>query len=132
AISTELSSDLLRWNDLSIGNLLNTESNAGYSDGVSYMSRLNYRFKDRSLFTVTMRKDGSSVFAANNKYATFPSASIAWIVSEESFLHDNPMFDLLKFRISYGALGNQAIAPYQSLSLSNTNRYVFGDGGTSV
>ena len=81
---------------------------------------------NKYLFTLTARRDGSSVFAANHKYATFPSAAFAWIVSEEDFLDNAAFLDLLKLRVSYGAVGNQAISPYQSLSLATTSRYVFG------
>src|SRR5690606_24669292 len=65
------------------------------------------------------------------KYAVFPSASLAWVISDESFLENSALVDMLKLRVSYGAVGNQAIKPYQSLSLSDQVRYVFGDGGAS-
>jgi TonB-linked SusC/RagA family outer membrane protein len=78
-----------------------------------------------------VRRDGSSVFAANNKYATFPSASLAWVASEEGFIKKLDFISMLKLRLSFGAVGNQAISPYQSLSSSNINRYVFGDGGST-
>src|SRR5690606_15094628 len=70
---------------------------------------------------------------SNNKYATFPSASLAWVASDENFLKKLSFVDLLKIRLSHGAVGNQAISPYQSLSVSGITRYVFGDGGpTSI
>ena len=77
------------------------------------MLRINYQFMRKYLLTVTARRDGSSVFAANNKYATFPSASLAWIVSDEAFLKKADFIDMLKLRVSYGSVGNQAISPYQ-------------------
>lgn len=83
------------------------------------------------MLTFTARRDGSSVFSASHKYATFPSASFAWVVSDEPFFKGNHFVDMLKFRLSYGSVGNQAISPYQSLSRASTNRYVFGDGGSS-
>lgn len=131
ANSVRLSSDAVGWNDLGLGDLLTNSSTASASDGVSSMARLNYRFKNKYLVTVTARRDGSSVFAANNKYAVFPSGSLAWIVSDEPFLKKIPAIDMLKLRLSYGAVGNQAINAYQSLSLSTTTRYVYGDGGAS-
>jgi TonB-linked SusC/RagA family outer membrane protein len=131
ANASQLSSDVLGWNNLGLGGVLTNTSNAEAADGLSSMLRLNYRMKDKYLFTFTVRRDGSSVFAANNKYATFPSMALAWIASDEGFLKKQTWLDLLKLRISYGAVGNQAISPYQSLNLSSTNRYVFGDGGTS-
>jgi TonB-linked SusC/RagA family outer membrane protein len=129
--ATRLSSDALGWNNLGLGEILNTSSTAQASDGVSSMFRLNYRLLNKYLFTGTVRRDGSSVFAANNKYATFPSVAVAWIASDEPFLENAKFLNSLKVRLSYGAVGNQAINPYQSLSLSGTQRYVFSDGGTS-
>ena len=95
------------------------------------MGRMNYQFKSKYLLTLTIRRDGSSVFSVNNKYATFPSGAVAWIVSDEPFLEKSQVINSLKLRLSYGSVGNQAIAPYQSLSLSETQRYVFGNGGSS-
>jgi TonB-linked SusC/RagA family outer membrane protein len=131
ASASQLSSEALGWNDLGLGGILTNTSSAGATEGISSMARLNYRFKNKYLLTLTARRDGSSVFAANNKYATFPSGSLAWIASEEAFLKEVPFVDMLKLRASYGAVGNQAINPYQSLSLSSTTRYVYGDGGAS-
>ncbi len=124
--------DVLGYNNLGLGASPTIASLARASDGVSYMARVNYRFMDRYLLTFTARKDGSSVFASNNKYATFPSGAIAWIASEEPFLKNIEALDLLKVRVSYGAVGNQAIDPYQSLTLSNTRKYIYGDGGSTA
>lgn len=131
ANASQLSSDALGWNNLGLGGLMTTSSDAQALDGISSMLRFNYRFKNKYLLTLTARRDGSSVFAANNKYATFPSGSLAWVASEEDFVKKFNFIDLLKVRLSYGAVGNQAINPYQSLSLSSINRYVYGDGGVS-
>lgn len=131
ANATQLSTDALGWNELGLGGILTNTSSAGISEGISSMFRVNYRLMDRYFVTLTARRDGSSVFAANNKYATFPSGSVAWLMSEEHFLKGSSKVDMLKLRVSYGAVGNQAISPYQSLSLSSTNRYVFGDGSPS-
>ncbi len=116
------------WNNLGIAQTQQTTTGASSVDGISSMLRLNYHFKDRYLLTLTARRDGSSVFGAQNKYATFPSAALAWIASDEPFLKSMPFIDLLKFRVSYGSVGNQAISPYQSLSRSAIAQYVFGDG----
>ncbi|HTF31199.1 MAG TPA: SusC/RagA family TonB-linked outer membrane protein, partial [Flavitalea sp.] len=133
ASAAQLSSDALGYNNLALGSILTNISMAEAFEGISSMARVNYRFKDKYLLTLTARRDGSSVFAENNKYATFPSGSLAWIVSDESFMEKIKFIDLLKLRVSYGSVGNQAINPYQSLGLSNTTQYVFGDGGgTSV
>ena len=128
----QLSSDALGFNNLSLGSIFTAASYAEASEGISSMFRLNYAFKNKYLLTLTARRDGSSVFAANQKYATFPSASLAWIVSDESFIDKLKFIQMLKLRASYGSVGNQAISPYQSLSLSTTTQYVYGDGGSTV
>lgn len=127
----QLSSDALGFNSLGLGSILSNTSTAEASEGISSMFRFNYRFKEKYLLTLTARRDGSSVFAENNKYATFPSGSLAWIISDEPFIKKMPFIDLLKLRVSYGAVGNQAIGAYQSLSLSSTTQYVYGDGGAT-
>ncbi|HET6228698.1 MAG TPA: TonB-dependent receptor [Longimicrobiaceae bacterium] len=91
----------------------------------SYLSRVNYSLLDRYLFTLTYRADGSSRFAASKKWGSFPSAAFAWRASEEPWLHLNHLDDL-KFRASYGLVGNPSIRPYQSLSRLNDQGYSFG------
>jgi TonB-linked SusC/RagA family outer membrane protein len=83
---------------------------------ISYLGRANYNLADKYLFTVTGRRDGSSVFGANHKWGFFPSAAFAWRVGDESFMQHQSLFNDLKLRLSYGAVGNQAVDPYQSLS----------------
>ena len=114
------------WNNLAIAQtqLINTE--ATQQDGVSSMARLNYRFKNRYMVTVTARRDGSSVFGADKKFGTFPSVALGWVVSDESFMLDQNTFDMLKLRLSYGKVGNQAVTPYRSLDRSASYQYVFG------
>ncbi|WP_256007150.1 SusC/RagA family TonB-linked outer membrane protein [Pedobacter deserti] len=87
----------------------------------SVFGRLNYAYKDRYLFTFTARADGSSKFGENNKYSLFPSAAVAWRVSEEDFLKGNTTVSNLKLRGSYGVTGNSEVASYSSLSLLGTN-----------
>jgi len=87
----------------------------------SYFGRVNYGYKNRYLFTATARADGSSKFGDNNKFAIFPSAALAWRVSEEAFLKGNPVISNLKVRGSYGLTGNSEIPPYASLSLLSAN-----------
>jgi TonB-linked SusC/RagA family outer membrane protein len=82
----------------------------------SYFLRLAYTFNDRYSATLTGRYDGSSKFGKNNKYAFFPSAGLAWIVSNESFLQDNTAISNLKLHTSYGLTGNSEIGEYNSLA----------------
>ena len=87
---------------------------------LSGLGRAIYSVKDKYIFTVTGRSDGSSRFAINNKWAFFPSAAFAWRAIDESFMKNRTPFSDLKFRVSYGVTGNQAIGEYQSLSRLST------------
>jgi TonB-linked SusC/RagA family outer membrane protein len=102
----------------------------------SYFGRINYGFRERYLLTFTGRADGSSKFGANHKFAFFPSAALAWRVSEEPFLKTNPIVSNLKVRTSYGLTGNSEIPTYQSLAtLSSTYAAVINDvrvSGTGI
>jgi TonB-linked SusC/RagA family outer membrane protein len=85
---------------------------------VSYLGRLNYSLLDRYLLTASIRRDGSSVFGANNKWGNFPSASVAWQINKESFMTTQTLFNELKLRVGYGETGNQqGLYPQTSLSL---------------
>lgn len=85
---------------------------------VSYLGRLNYSLLDRYLLTASIRRDGSSVFGANNKWGNFPSASVAWQINKESFMATQTLFNELKLRVGYGETGNQqGLDPQTSLSL---------------
>ena len=82
---------------------------------LSYMLRLNYSYANKYLLTLTGRSDGYSAFGKNNKYAFFPSAGLAWNVSQEDFLKDSNLISNLKLHTSYGLTGNSEIDPYKSL-----------------
>jgi TonB-linked SusC/RagA family outer membrane protein len=92
----------------------------------SFFGRINYGYKDKYLLTVTGREDGSSRFGTNVKYGFFPSAALAWRISQEDFLKDNRTISDLKVRLSYGLTGNSEIGEYRSLANINTVNYVFG------
>ncbi len=85
---------------------------------LSYMGRIRYHIRDKYSASFTMRADGSSVFGAENKFGYFPSASLLWRITEESFMDGAGWLDDLKLRLSYGAVGNQAISPYNSLGVT--------------
>jgi len=92
----------------------------------SILARVNYNLKDRYLLTLTARRDGSTKFGPNNKWATFPSAAIGWrVVNERFFQPLASTFDDLKVRVSYGVTGNSQIPPYQSMSDLVPRNYVF-------
>jgi len=105
-------------------------SDAWKESSLYSMLRLAYTYNSRYSFTGTIRRDGFSGFGKNNKFAMFPSAALAWRLSEESFVKDNlEWVDNLKFRLSYGSNGNRTVGRYQTLAkMSSTNAYLFGDG----
>ena len=90
---------------------------------LSYMGRVNYDFKEKYLLTATLRVDGSSRFGTNTKYGYFPSVALGWNISEEPFLKSVKAIDQLKLRLSYGAVGNQGINPYQTQALLGRTAY---------
>ena len=103
---------------------------SGYSDYrmASFLGRVNYGLMDRYLLTVTARYDGSSKFSKNHKFAFFPSAALAWRVSEEGFMKDMEWWSNFKVRTSVGQTGNQSISPYQTFARLGTSSPVFGNG----
>lgn len=114
-------SDELQWNNLGAGSGFRSVG-TGYSDWalLSYLGRVNYNVSDKYLFTATARRDGSSRFGANNKWAVFPSAAFAWRAIDEGFMQNQSLFSDLKLRLSYGVTGNQAVSQYQSLARLST------------
>lgn len=85
----------------------------------SYIGRLSLNFKDRYLLSATVRRDGSSKFATNNRYATFPAASLGWVFSEEAFMNAPDWLNFGKLRLSWGKTGNQdGIGNYAYLPLA--------------
>jgi TonB-linked SusC/RagA family outer membrane protein len=97
---------------------------------VSFMGRLNYSFADKYLVTLTSRWDGSSKLAEGHKWDFFPSAALAWRASDEPFIHSLNVFSNLKFRLSYGEVGNDDIDPYSTQALVTSTSYSFGSGVT--
>lgn len=73
---------------------------------ISFYGRVNYSFNSKYLFQATVRRDGSSAFGVNNRWATFPSVSAAWRITEEEFMKGQDVFDDLKLRVGYGVSGN--------------------------
>lgn len=95
---------------------------------LSYFSRLQYDYDGKYLISGVIRRDGSTKFGPENKFGYFPSVSAGWVASEEAFLDDNDFLNFLKFRGSYGIIGNDRIADFRYVSLLNgEGTYVFND-----
>lgn len=120
--------DSLQNEDMSAGDPEKNYISNSYSDSrmLSFYGRANYAFDDRYLLTVTMRADGSSKFGAHNKWGYFPSAAVSWKLHNERWMKNNPVFEELKLRASYGLSGNQGISPYQTLNRFGTEKYWSG------
>ncbi len=91
----------------------------------SFFGRLAYAYKERYLFEANIRRDGTSRIAPENRWGSFPSVSAAWRASEENFMRNITWLDNLKFRASWGKLGNQEIGLYPYQAVLETTSYPF-------
>ena len=102
--------DYFGWNNLSMANSWDADPVEGNLENrtkmISFYGRANYSYAGRYIVQAAVRRDGASVFGSNNKWATFPSASVAWRLSEESFIKDLGIFTDLKLRAGWGQSGN--------------------------
>lgn len=94
---------------------------------LSGLGRVNYSYDKKYLATVSFRSDGSSRYSPGNKWGYFPSAAIAWRVSEENFLKNSELISDLKIRSSWGKTGSEAIGAYATLNNLLAGRTVFND-----
>jgi TonB-linked SusC/RagA family outer membrane protein len=115
-------------------NLLGTEASSrtiasSYTryDLLAYAGRLNYSYNGKYLLQASLRSDGASRLSPGRKWDSFPSVSVGWVASEESFLKDVKQITNLKLRMSYGITGNSGIDPYGTQSLLNATPMGFGD-----
>lgn len=114
--ATGFFTDELGYNYINIAEFQNParQSNSEYQIA-SFMGRVNYRYKERYMFTTSVRADGSSKFGEGNKWGIFPSAAMAWRISKEDFMKDVSFLSNLKLRAGWGQVGNQSFNPYESI-----------------
>ena len=134
-------SDILGYHNIGSGIRATVSSEDKIYTGDALMARLNYSLMDRYNLTLSVRRDGYSVFGVNSKRATFPAAAFAWNFTEESFLKSVSWLNYGKLRISYGINGNRdlrnpdngTVDPYAALSQLNIGKYqiVNGSGAAS-
>ena len=100
---------------------------SGFSEWnmLSFLGRINYNFDNRYLLTVNFRADGSSRYSKGNKWGYFPSAAVAWRISQEKFLKEADWISDLKFRVGYGVTGSTAISPYSTQNTLESVNVVF-------
>ena len=118
------------WPNSAVGESEAYGSGEGYTL-VSFFGKVNYTYADRYLASLTMRYDGSSRFGRNNRYGTFPSVSLGWRISEESFMKSLDWLDNLKLRASWGQTGNQEISNIARYTIFESNYGEAGFGGQS-
>lgn len=120
---------------------LGTASTATVSDNgslarvASYFGRVNYAFQDRYLLTASIRADGSSKFTESNRWGYFPSIGVGWVISNESFMKSQNLFDNLKLRGSWGKIGNMSVPANLSVqTVTQTPQFVYvgGNGSTAT
>lgn len=102
-------------------------SSYSFATLLSYLGRVNYSYNSKYLATVSFRADGSSRYSEGNKWGYFPSAALAWRVSEEEFLKNSTFLSDLKIRASWGQTGSQAIGAYATLNNLSAGKTVFDD-----
>jgi len=112
-IATGFVSDNLGADNIGGGINQVTQNNHEVNRLISFYGRANYNYDNKYLLTATVREDGSSRFGANNRWATFPSAALAWKLSEEGFMKDMTNINELKLRVGYGVTGNQEIGNFK-------------------
>lgn len=109
----------------------NTSTNGGDGDKWarnSYLSRVNYNFNDKYLFTGTVRADGSSRIAPQNRWGYFPSFGFGWVVTNESFMKHLSWIETLKLRTSWGRVGNDRV-PSDAFTATVTPNLAYPFGG---
>ena len=109
--NSDFVTDAFLWNNMNAGAGTKTVGSSKSENSLlSYFARLNYVYNDKYIFTGTVRRDGSSVFAENNRYAVFPSFALGWNMAEESFMESfGNDISMLKLRFGYGQTGNADI-----------------------
>ncbi|TKG95748.1 TonB-dependent receptor [Puteibacter caeruleilacunae] len=119
----------LGYDNLGVGTVYEAPSSSYKEWGLeSFLSRVNYTFNNKYLFTVAFRRDGSSRFADGNKWANFPSGAFSWRISEEDFMKDLSFISNMKARVSWGETGNLRVSPYDSMSQLKTENYSLNNG----
>ncbi len=113
------------WYNLGSGTVQDKWSYYNKISMLSYVGRINYAYKGRYMVTVSSRWDGSSKFQKNNRWGMFPSAALAWRISDEKFMEPaNKWLSNLKLRASFGITGNNAgVGPYDTQALANVKYY---------
>jgi len=128
-IGTGFVTDNLGANNIGGASATTSANNYEKNRLISFYGRLNYNLSNKYLLTATLRHDGSSRFGQNNRWANFPSAALAWKVTEEEFMKNVSFINDLKLRVGYGVTGNQDIGNFKyssTYTLNNSAGTYFG------
>ncbi|MGC4231777.1 MAG: TonB-dependent receptor [Niabella sp.] len=124
----DFSTELLGVNNLQMaGNLAKPVIVDNPEHYLSYIGRINYDYANKYLINASIRRDGSSKFGANNKYANFPAVGLAWRIDKENFMSRLDLVSSFKIRYGWGITGNSQIPPFVSLASYATDMSVFDD-----
>lgn len=134
ANNTNFMSDFYKWNNLAVGQYLK-DGKAGMgswaqdSKLIGFVGRISYGYGNRYNVLLSIRREGSSRFGDNNKWGTFPSASLGWTISNEKFMQNATWLDNLKLRAGYGVTGVIPTSNYLSKTVWNLGSPYFYDNG---
>jgi TonB-linked SusC/RagA family outer membrane protein len=133
--ANQLPNENIGINGLDEGNVIRSSSSSSESALASFLGRVNYTFKSKYLFTVSMRADGSSKFMPENRWGYFPSGAFAWRLSDEKFMKKLSFISDAKFRTSYGLTGNNRVSDFSYRSILTVkqadNDYTNGSGNST-
>jgi len=131
--SIQMSADTTTANRQTVTNSLSLSGNANavYAQA-SFFGRINYSYKDKYLASAIFRADGSTMFAKDHQWGYFPSLSVGWVASEESFMASTRNWlNFLKLRASWGSNGNDGITAFNYLSLISLSNAQYNFGNTN-
>lgn len=112
----------------SLSSIFNGVDAGNYYNIISFLGRAVYSYNNKYITTLTLRRDGSSKFAEDNRWGYFPSFALGWNIDQEPFMESMSMIDNLKLRLSWGKIGNEKISYYDRFSRVNSGLLaVFGD-----
>ena len=123
--------DYLGYHAMNIGKSPTVNSDDQVYTRSAMLARLNYNYQSKYYLTLAMRQDGYSAFGQDNPFAVFPTAAVAWKISEEKFFSFDPV-NYLKLRFSWGANGNSAIGYYSALATMDSGKYLYSNYTTGA
>lgn len=122
------------WHNIGIGSALkegkaSANSNKRVNNLIGFFGRATYSFRDKYLLMASLRYEGASqLWGTDNEWGVFPSVSLGWRITEESFMKNQRIFDDLKLRVGYGVTGSQPKDPFLGVAMLKYDKYAYVDG----